>query len=110
MTAFGGYRLMWMLVMFDLPVTLKKQRRRATRFRKDLLDLGFEMNQFSVYMRFCASREAAETMGRKIRRRVPKEGTVSILTFTDKQYARMKVFHGDRLDESDRERKQLLLL
>lgn len=48
-----GYRLMWVMVIFDLPVQTKAQRRAATKFRNFLLDEGFSMSQFSVYMRFC---------------------------------------------------------
>ncbi len=48
---------MWLFVFFDLPVTTKKGRRRATKFRKSLLDDGFTMMQYSVYVRHCASRE-----------------------------------------------------
>lgn len=44
---------MWMVVMFDLPVVEKAERKAATEFRNALLDMGFEMSQFSVYMRFC---------------------------------------------------------
>ena len=36
-----GYRLMWMVVMFDLPVVLKAERKAATEFRNALLDLVF---------------------------------------------------------------------
>ena len=39
---------MWVWVLFDLPVLTSAERKRATRFRNDLLDLGFEMVQFSV--------------------------------------------------------------
>jgi CRISPR-associated protein Cas2 len=46
---------MWMVVMFDLPVVEKAERKAATAFRNTLLDQGFEMSQFSVYMRFCTS-------------------------------------------------------
>jgi len=45
----SGYRNMWLLVMFDLPVTQKEERKEAADFRNYLLDLGFEMAQFSVY-------------------------------------------------------------
>ena len=31
----------WCVVMFDLPVATKKQRKEATRFRHLLLDEGF---------------------------------------------------------------------
>ncbi len=110
MNGFSGYRFMWLMVMFDLPVGTKKQSKRATRFRNDLLDLGFGMSQFSVYMRFCGNRDAAETLVRKVGRKVPPEGTVSVLGFTDRQYGNMTIFHGGTPDTEDRERKQLLLL
>lgn len=57
----SSYRIMWMIVMFDLPVVEKAERRAATEFRNSLLDLGFEMSQFSVYMRFCTSAAQVDT-------------------------------------------------
>ena len=33
---------MWMVVMFDLPVMEKAERKAATQFRNGLLDLGFD--------------------------------------------------------------------
>jgi len=32
----SGYRLMWMIVMFDLPVVERTERRAATEFRATL--------------------------------------------------------------------------
>lgn len=110
MKGFSGYRFMWILAMFDLPVGTKKQRKRASRFRNDLLDLGFEMSQFSVYLKFCGNRDAAETLARKVERKVPPEGSVSLLVFTDKQYGNMKIFHGKVKSLPDSQRKQLVLL
>ena len=34
----SGYRLMWVVVMFDLPVIEREERKAATTFRNDLLD------------------------------------------------------------------------
>lgn len=110
MNEFSGYRFMWMMVMFDLPVLTKRQRKRATRFRTDLLDLGFEMAQYSVYMKFCGGRPAANALSTRVERLVPTEGVVSILAFTDKQYSRMRVFSGGTPDSRQTERGQLLLL
>ena len=62
----SGYRLMWMMVLFDLPVLTKKERRAATQFRKFLLDQGFGMCQLSVYMRFCAGKEQAQVYTRRV--------------------------------------------
>ena len=42
---------MWVIVMFDLPVVEKAERKAATDFRNALLDMGFEMSQFSVYLK-----------------------------------------------------------
>jgi CRISPR-associated protein Cas2 len=87
---------MWMVVMFDLPVVLKQERQDATRFRLTLLDLGFEMTQFSVYMRFCTSQAQVDTLSRNVEAALPPGGKVNILTFTDKQYERILTFHGGR--------------
>ena len=43
------YELMWMMVLFDLPVIEKKERKAATDFRNFLLDNGFSMVQYSIY-------------------------------------------------------------
>src|SRR5690606_23859296 len=48
---FNTYRIMWVLVFFDLPTETKLERSVATRFRKHLLDDGFAMFQFSIYLR-----------------------------------------------------------
>lgn len=83
-----------MVVMFDLPVVLKQQRQEAMRFRLTLLDLGFEMTQFSVYMRFCTSQAHVDTFSKKVEGALPPGGKVNIITFTDKQYERILSFHG----------------
>ena len=66
-----GYRLMWMVVMFDLPVVLKAERKAATEFRNALLDMGFEMSQFSVYMRMCTSPAQMETYCKHVESALP---------------------------------------
>ncbi len=89
-----GYRLMWMVVMFDLPVVQKAERKAASEFRKALLDLGFEMSQFSVYMRLCTSDTQLQTYCKRVELALPEGGKVNILQFTDKQYERIICFHG----------------
>jgi len=85
---------MWIIVMFDLPVVEKKERKAATDFRNGLLDMGFEMSQFSVYMRFCTSQAQVETYCRKIEDSLPAGGKVNVLQFTDKQYERIITYRG----------------
>lgn len=85
---------MWVIVMFDLPVVEKTERKAATDFRNKLLDFGFEMSQFSVYMRFCTGQSQVDTLSKKVEKALPEGGKVNILTFTDKQYERIITFHG----------------
>ena len=89
-----GYRLMWLMVIFDLPVGTKGERRAATKFREYLLDEGFSMAQFSVYMRFCGGKDQAEAYTRRIEQSLPETGLVQILGFTDKQYENITSFDG----------------
>jgi len=89
-----GYRLMWMMVIFDLPVGTKRERRAATKFRNFLLDQGFSMSQFSVYMRFCGGKDQAEAYTKRVEQSLPKTGLVQILGFTDKQYESIISFDG----------------
>ena len=60
MDRFSEYRVMWVLVFFDLPTETKKERKAAADFRKKLLSDGFLMFQFSIYIRHCASAESAQ--------------------------------------------------
>ena len=57
------YRVMWVLVFFDLPTDTKKERKVAADFRKALLQDGFVMFQFSIYIRHCPSVENALKWG-----------------------------------------------
>ena len=85
---------MWIVVMFDLPVVSREERKAATAFRLSLLDMGFEMSQFSVYMRFCSSQARVETYCKRIESALPEGGKVNILILTDKQYERIISFQG----------------
>ena len=85
---------MWIVVMFDLPVVEKKERKAATEFRNKLLDQGFSMSQFSVYMRFCTSQAQVDTLCKKVENTLPLGGKVHVMQFTDKQYERIISYHG----------------
>ncbi|KKC27463.1 CRISPR-associated endonuclease Cas2 [Sphingomonas sp. SRS2] len=105
----SGYRLMWIFVMFDLPVGSAKQSREATKFREFLLDQGFEMSQFSVYTRFCNGVDSYETHLKRIERHLPEKGDVHVLTFTDKQYENIVRFSGQRRKRQTKNPHQLAL-
>ena len=60
MDRFSEYRIMWVLVLFDLPTETKKDKKAYADFKKNLQRDGFTMFQFSIYVRHCASSENAE--------------------------------------------------
>lgn len=100
MANLSGYRVMWMLVLFDLPVVEPEERKAANRFRLYLKDMGFSMSQFSVYARFTSGKESVEAYIRKIEAALPPSGKVSILQFTDKQYENIITFRSRSRDAS----------
>lgn len=90
----SGYRMMWTITMFDLPVGTKAERKAAHDFRETLLDLGYEMAQFSVYMRYTGSAQQIQTYLKAIKAALPEGGSVMCLQITDKQYEKMVVFEN----------------
>lgn len=103
------YRSMWVLVFFDLPTETLTERKVAARFRKNLLNDGFAMFQFSIYMRFSASRENAAVHIRRTKNGLPKKGKVCIMQITDKQFGMMELFHGQKEAPSETPSQQLEL-
>ena len=80
------YRMGWIMVIFDLPVEPIEARRAATKFRHWLLDDGYIMLQYSVYVRPCVSYEHIEKHRARATNNAPQRGFVKILFFTDKQW------------------------
>lgn len=83
-------RVMRMLVFFDLPTGTAAEKKAYVKFRKFLVEDGYQMEQFSVYSRLLLSRDAAETHEHRLRQNLPTAGHVTLLTLTEKQYMSRK--------------------
>ncbi len=105
--SFGGFRSVWLLTMFDLPVDTKKARRDYRLFRKALKEDGFAMLQYSVYARHCPSTENAEVHEKRVKFALPPAGQVRTIVFTDKQFERMKVFQGEMRGPTEKAPEQI---
>jgi CRISPR-associated protein Cas2 len=108
-TALSSYRIVWMFVLFDLPVGTKRERKAATRFRHVLLDFGFEMSQYSVYLKFCAGKEQAESLARQVEAELPVSGKVHLISITDKQYENIRTYRGRKRERGPKMPNQLAL-
>ncbi len=106
---FNEYRILWILVLFDLPTETKKDRKLYARFRKDIMADGFGMFQFSIYLRHCSSRENADVHIKRVKKLLPPKGNVGILTVTDKQFGMMELFYGKEQKELPSTPQQLEL-
>lgn len=109
MDRLSEYRVMWVLVLFDLPTDTKKDRKIYTEFRKRLIKDGFTMFQFSIYTRHCASRENADVHIRRVKSFLPNFGKVGIMCITDKQFSEIELFYGRKPTEVNSPGQQLEL-
>ena len=100
---------MWSLVMFDLPVQTKAERRHATQFRELLLDLGYQRTQLSVYARFSPSVSSVIPAIGTIKSNLPDGGEVRILSITDHQWAATLRFSNATGVEAEDTRPQLAI-
>ena len=78
---------MWCVVMFDLPVATKTQRREASKFRKLLKDAGYSMIQFSVYGKYSPTLNSNLAIESFLKANLPADGEVRIFHLTDNQWA-----------------------
>ncbi len=101
------YRIMWIMVLFDLPTERKIDRKRATKFRESLIKDGFSMFQFSIYIRHCSSRENAEVHIKRVKKNLPEHGKVGIICITDKQFGMIELFENRRIAENPQVEQQL---
>lgn len=91
-----SYRYMRMLLMFDMPTETADERKAYRKFRKFLINEGFIMHQFSVYSKLLLNNSASNAMLERLKANNPKKGNITLLTVTEKQFARMIYLHGQR--------------
>lgn len=108
-TPISEIKAMWLMVMFDLPVVTREEKRSYARFRKYLLSEGFQALQYSVYAKYSSCRENARKYYRYIEAIVPPGGYVRLLMVTDKQFGEMVSLYGKTVQEVEKKPEQLLL-
>lgn len=87
---------MRLIVMFDLPVKTKKQSKEATAFRNFLLKDGFYTVQYSIYARVCNGQDSVLTHKNRIKSSIPSNGSIRVLTITEKQYENIDILIGEK--------------
>lgn len=83
------------ILFFDLPTLTSKNRKDYRSFVKLLIRNGFYRIQESVFVKMSINPQAAETCTKFIDRHKPPEGSIILLTVTEKQFASMDILLGD---------------
>ncbi len=101
-----SYRFMRILVLFDLPTETAEDRKNYRHFRKALIKNGFIMWQESVYCRMVLNASVEKSVVEMLRKIKPPRGVVSVLSVTEKQFAKAEYitgnFHSDIIDSDER--------
>lgn len=100
---------MWCVVMFDLPVQTKTERREATKFRKLLIDAGYSMIQFSVYGKYSPTSSSNMQVEQFIKSNLPAKGEVRIFHLTDNQWASATRFRSKKKEPNEAAPEQFVL-
>ncbi|RMC51630.1 CRISPR-associated endonuclease Cas2 [Lactobacillus sp. ESL0228] len=87
------------MIMFDLPTETAQQRKEYRQFRKKLINEGFLMMQYSVYVRVCVTRQTAQFLEKRVKKLLPKGGIVQSLMVTEKQYNDMHFLVGKPIED-----------
>ena len=85
---------MRLIVLFDLPMTTKKEINAYTNFRKFLLKNGFIMMQQSVYCRLVVNANSAKLLRDHILKNLPPNGLIQLMQITEKQYSDIEYLLG----------------
>ena len=94
-------KYMYIVCFFDLPTQTKKERRRYTIFRRKLMQSGFVMMQYSVYIAQVRGTHQVRDRIEKVKSFAPKNGEIRLLTITDRQFDRMDIVIDYSYSESD---------
>lgn len=92
---------MRVLVLFDLPVTSKKDRKNYAKFHQFLIHDGYDMLQFSVYSRITQNHDDAKKHVERLSKHLPPKGSIRVLQITEKQYNSMQILVGERTATED---------
>lgn len=85
--------------MFDLPVVTETDKKIYNKFRRFLLNDGYFMIQYSIYVRVCKNADDVHKHEVKLSVNMPSKGNVRLLQVTENQFQSMKILCGKSVSE-----------
>lgn len=92
---------MRIMVFFDLPTIEPEDKKAYSKLRQELLKNGFDMLQYSIYVRICPNRDSVDKYIRVVQKMSPQKGSIRALVLTEKQYSDMLIITGDKIQSED---------
>ena len=86
---------MRLILFFDLPVEKSSQQQAYRKFVKGIKTFGFYMIQKSVYVKMGIDLQAINSTIEKVKKILPKEGNISVLSVTEKQFSSIEYLLGE---------------
>ena len=92
----NGWRIVWLLAVYDCPMTEREERRDYTVFRKKLLQENFLQLQYSLYVKHYATYAQATAVIERIKPNVPEGASLAFFFVTDKQWSMTQEYFGPK--------------
>jgi len=95
------YTYMRIILFYDLSFDNKDDVKAYTKFRNNILKLGYIQIQYSVYSRVVQTKTMVEQHIKKLKKIIPPSGSIRAIVLTEKQYNSMFLLRGG-ISESER--------
>ncbi len=92
----NGWRIVWLIAVYDCPMTTPEARHAYSVFRKLLLSQNFHQLQNSLYVRHFPTKATADACIHRLRPQIPQGADVAFFLVTDKQYAMTREYFGTK--------------
>jgi len=90
------YEKLRLICFFDLPSDTPEEKKAYRTFRKKLIELGFVMQQYSVYVRTLPNRSQLSKYEEQLKRVTPKNGLVELIYVSEKQFNDRRFLIGEK--------------
>ncbi len=92
----SAYRVMRLIVIYDLPTQDDDLKNLYTDFRRNLIKTGFMMIQYSIYCKIYPNHMALKKGMDKIRLIAPQIGNIRMFYITEKQWEDIEIISGNK--------------
>ena len=96
--------------MFDMPTITNEDKKNYSKFRDNLIDDGFIMIQFSVYVRICKNQDDIIKHTNRVKLFAPSKGNIRLLQVTEKHYEQMLMLRGIKNDDEKESNNSMIII